>query len=222
MDKVVTLTKNDENRYRDVKIEAVTIPNMISFPIQEHKYNGNRIISVGRLHPQKGYDLLIQALPDVFKEYPEWNIDIYGEGEDRKVLQKMIDERNLASHINLRGYTENISHELSNSDICVVSSRYEGFPMSITEALALGTPVVSFDCPEGPATLLEGGAGVLVPPENIVALTEGIKKMIQSPTTREECRKNGYKSISRFSPDNITRKWFDLFEKIGLNREKEI
>ncbi len=150
----------------------------------------------------------------VFKKHPDWYLDIFGEGDDRENLQNLIDSLNLHKHIFLKGYTKSIRNEISNSDICIVSSRYEGFPMAIVESLALGTPVVSFDCPEGPATLLAGGAGILIPPEDINKLSDGVIQMIESPELRNSCRKKGYDNISDFTPDKVTKKWIDMFHKL--------
>lgn len=212
--KVITLTENDEKKYRNVGIDAETIPNMISFPVEEHTFEGHRLISVGRLHPQKGFDMLIQACKEVFNRHPDWQLDIFGEGEERDRLQQMINSSSLDKNIFLKGYSRDIRSELSNSDICVVSSRYEGFSMSITESMALGTPVVSFDCPEGPSVLLADGAGILVPAEDVEALSKGICDMIESPNMREESRRKGFENIAKFSPEPITNTWMRLFDRL--------
>lgn len=208
--KVITLTAKDEERYRAIGIGAETIPNMITFPIEEHNYMGKRLISVGRLHPQKGYDMLIHACSYVFEKHPDWQLDIYGEGEERGKLQDLINSLSLSKNISLKGYSTDIHKELSTSDICVVSSRYEGFPMSITESLALGTPVVSFDCPEGPSVLLAGEAGLLIPQGDIQGLSNGLCKMIESQDLREKCRYNGYKNIVSYTAPEIMKKWKKL------------
>lgn len=213
-DQVVTLTDTDGAKFKNIGIDTVTIPNMITFPIQENISNGKRMVSVGRLHYQKGYDILIPAMVDVFKRFPDWNLDIYGEGEDREMLTNLISQCNLTEKIKLRGYSDNIRRELLNSDLCLVSSRFEGLPMSIIEALALGVPVVSFDCPEGPSDLLKNEAGILVPPEDGRKLSEAIIRAIGDVDLRKKLRQNGYRNIVNYTPEVIINKWKQLFEKL--------
>lgn len=214
-DQVVTLTDADRDKFRNVGIHAITLPNMSPFPIESNSYEGKRIISVGRLQPQKGYDILIPAMKPVFDAHPDWHLDIYGEGPDRDMLQNMINALDLSSHITLCGYSDNIRHELRNSAISIVSSRFEGFPMAILEALSCGVPTVSFDCPQGPKQLLKDGAGLLVEPENQEKMTESILKMIESPDLRESSKKQGYKNMQEYTPERITERWIELLSTIG-------
>lgn len=211
---MITLTDADGKKFHDVGIDSVTIPNMISFPIISHTHSGKRMISVGRLHPQKGYDLLIPAMEPVFKSHPDWHLDIFGEGDERDRLQEQIDVLGLCRHISLKGYTNDIRSELSQSDICLVSSRYEGFPMAILESLASGLPVVSFDCPEGPGELLKNEAGILVPPEDTVVFSDAVNRMIKDPALRDSCRENGYRNIKEYTPERVVAKWQHLFSML--------
>lgn len=211
-DNIVTLTEADAEKFRAIGLNPISIPNMISVPIKEHSFEGRRLLSVGRLHKQKGYDLLIDAMPAVFKKFPNWQLDIFGEGEERDNLQKKIDSYSLSSNISLKGYTNDVQSELLSSDIFIVSSRYEGFPMIIVEALASGLPVVSFNCPEGPRQLLERGAGLLVEVGNIESLSENIIKLIESRELRNRCRENGYRNIKKYKPEVIMKKWAQLLD----------
>ena len=155
--KVVTLTDSDRRQFENVGIPAVTIPNMNPFLRKANDSHGKRIIAIGRLHQQKGFDMLIAAMRKVAGVHPDWHCEIYGEGEEREALQTLISKLRLEKSVQLKGYCNSIQNELLQSDLFVLSSRYEGFPMAILEALSSGVPVVSFDCPEGPATLLENG-----------------------------------------------------------------
>lgn len=215
--KVVTLTDADGRKFHDAGIDTVTIPNMISFPIVSHVHSGKRMISVGRLHPQKGYDLLIPAMKPVFNIHPDWCLDIFGEGEERDNLQKLIDDIGLDRHITLKGYTNDIRSELLGSDICLVSSRYEGFSMAIVESLAVGLPVVSFDCPEGPGDLLKNEAGILVPPEDTARFSDAVKRMIENSSLRDSCRENGYRNVRDYTPEKVVDKWQNLFNVLKRN-----
>lgn len=216
-DQVVTLTDIDRDKYRECGIDAVTIPNAMPFPITSNGFKGKRIISVGRLQPQKGYDMLIPAMKPVAESYPDWHLDIFGEGPDRQQLQEAIDRFGLNDNVRLRGFTKDIRNELQNSSLAVVSSRFEGFPMTILEILANGVPCVSFDCPQGPGQLLRDGGGVLVPPENIEALSASIIRMIESEELRKACVEQGYRNVSVYTPQAIGDKWEDLFAGLGVS-----
>lgn len=208
---VITLTNADADKFKKVGIKAIAIPNMLSFPIQSNNYNGKRMISIGRLHPQKGYDLMIKSMIPIFSNYPDWKLDIYGEGDDRDDLTKLIEDSGLKNNIFLKGYTKDIKKEIRNSSICLVTSRYEGFPMSIVESLALGTPVIAFDCPEGPKELLKNGAGILVKYLDVVEFSKSVESLIKNEDKRESCRENGYRNATQYLPEVIISKWECIF-----------
>lgn len=212
---VITLTDRDRKKFGQRGIDAVTIPNMNPFPIVEHKFSGKRIIAVGRLHPQKGFDILIRAMVKVNSLYPDWHLDIYGEGNERQNLEQLIHANDLSSTIALRGFCSDIQSQFVNSDIFVLSSRYEGFGMVILEALSSGTPVVSFDCPEGPESLLHDGSGILVSAENVDALANAIINVIGDTELRDSLRKNGYKTARKYSPEFVYEEWAKLLNKQG-------
>lgn len=212
--KVVTLTESDCRQFREVGIDSVTIPNMNPFLRKENDSQGKRIIAIGRLHPQKGFDMLIAAMRKVVDVHPDWTCEIYGEGEEREALQTLISKLRLEKSVQLKGYCNSIQNELLQSDLFVLSSRYEGFGMVILEAMSSGVPVVSFDCPEGPATLLENEGGMLVKPENIDALAEAIINMISNHSLREKYRQNGYRNAKKYSPQRVYSSWQHLFDEL--------
>lgn len=209
---VVVLTERDAKIFISHHVKCAVIPNMISFPITEEPACGNkRMISVGRLHAQKGYDLLLYALKPVFEKHPDWSMDIYGEGEDRPMLEKLRHELNLAGNVRFRGFSTDIQNEYLHSSFYVMSSRFEGFPMVLLEAMACGLPIVSFDCPNGPADLLNDDAGLLVEAGNIKELSEAITLMIEKPDKREMYVKNGLHKIRQYTANEIYKKWEILF-----------
>lgn len=214
--KVVVLTDNDASTYQKHNIDAEVIPNMVSFEIEDiHKDDCKRIISVGRLHHQKGYDLLLPALKQVFKKHPDWNMVIYGEGDDRVMLEQLCCELDITQNVNLPGFSIDIRHEYRNSSFYVMSSRYEGLPMVLLEAMACGLPVISFDCPEGPRTILSGNSGILVPAEDINALSDAIIRMIEQPTLRSEYSSKSLNVAKEYSPNEIYNKWQLLLKHLN-------
>lgn len=132
------------------------------------------IVALGRLVRQKGFDLLIEAMTRV---PGAWRLDIWGEGEDRHMLQALIDDRSLHDRIHLCGYTGDPFPILQRADLFVLSSRWEGFGMVLVEALACQCQIVSTDCPQGPREILESGKfGQLVPPGCSDALGEAVAR----------------------------------------------
>lgn len=211
---VVVLTDNDAQLYRAKGLSVSVIPNAVTFNTQLHdkkELSLKRMISVGRLHHQKGYDLLLPALKPVFEKHPDWHIDIYGEGEDRKILENIRNNLGLTNHVFFPGFVRDIQTEYFRSSFYVMSSRYEGFPMVLLEAMACGLPIVSFDCQEGPSQLLKDGGGLLVPPENIERLTCGINEMIENEELRDALASQAYVKVEKFSPEKIYIRWVTLF-----------
>lgn len=215
--KVVVLTDSDRKKY-ELKIRNVlVIPNISPFTVgNKSNLMAKRIIAVGRLSYQKGFDLLLKSVKDLFNDYPDWILDIYGEGE---LLNELIQIRNsygLDSHVFFRGYVANIQDELLNSSIFVLSSRYEGLPMVLLEAMSCSLPIVSFKCPEGPADLLKDDIGVLVDPEDIVGLKNALSQLMGHYSLREKYAINEYNAALNYTPENVLKKWIYLFKNLGL------
>lgn len=162
-----------------------------------------KIIALGRLTRQKGFDILIQAMSKVPQP---WHLEIWGDGEDKKSLQSLINHLGLQEHIKLKGNTNQPFEILRQADLFVLSSRFEGLPTVLIEALCCQCNIISTDCPHGAAEILEDGRwGILVENENVEALSNAIIEKL-----------NNYKSISSelllnrafdFSIDKATDKW---------------
>jgi glycosyltransferase involved in cell wall biosynthesis len=160
----------------------------------------------------------------VVQKYGDWILNIFGEGEQKKELENLVQKFGLQSNIVLKGYSQNIVKEFSESAFFILSSRYEGFPLVLVEALGLGMPCVAFDCPEGPSQLLEKGGGVLAPfdreceiensagfKKNVENLSESILYMIEHEDFRKECVNHKEVIKKELSPDVIYTKWENCF-----------
>jgi glycosyltransferase involved in cell wall biosynthesis len=213
---VVTLTEKDRALYRKENLEHVyCIPNMISVtPLPYQGAGSRRILSVGRLMPQKGYDLLLEAVHGIADRMGDYYVEIYGEGEERGRLETQCLQMGLTGKVRFCGYTDSIEQIYATSAFYVMSSRFEGFPMVLLEAAACGLPVVSFDCPEGPAVILKDGGGILVERENTRALGEALLTMIQSPERQEQYRGQLAQVIRPYSPANIGEQWEQVLQSI--------
>ena len=172
------------------------------------------LVSVGRLMPQKGYDILLRALALVLTAHPRAHLTLIGEGPDRAALEALAGELGLSGAVTFAGFRTNPYPYLRAGDLFVSSSRYEGLPNVILEALACGTPVVATDCPGATRELIEDGrTGWLVPSESPVALATGIQRglsgiPLDKSALQRSCRE-------RFSLERITSLYQDLFAKLA-------
>lgn len=214
VDIIITLTKCDKENYKQLHNNVTVIPNVTPLQILDKtsKNQSKTIVSIGRLTPQKGYDLLIKAWSSVEKIHLDWSLDIYGEGEDRYKLEQLIAENNI-KNITLKGLIDNIQNVYDNATFYVMSSRYEGLPMVLIEAQSRGLPIISFDCPSGPSEIItEGVDGYLVENGNAELLAERISYLIANESMRKEFSINALRSAKRFKPDQIINQWTTLID----------
>jgi GalNAc-alpha-(1->4)-GalNAc-alpha-(1->3)-diNAcBac-PP-undecaprenol alpha-1,4-N-acetyl-D-galactosaminyltransferase len=173
------------------------------------------ILSVGRLHFQKGHDVLIKAFKKVYADFPEWRLIIYGEGELRNSLESELVASDLTEVVSLRGAVKDIFPIYQAASIFVMPSRFEGFPNALLEALAMGCACISTDCESGPREILEGGRlGMLTPVDDVEAMANALRSLMQSPALREQFGSHAAYVIQRYHLDKISQQWLDLFESV--------
>lgn len=215
LDRFVVLTEKDKEAWVELKNVCV-IPNPLSFTsTRRSTLSEKRIIAVGRYCHEKGYDLLLKAWVIVQNRTTDWRLEIFGEG-DRTQYEEMVDTLNLDRHrCVLNGRSSRIQDEFLNSSLSVCSSKFEGFGLVITEAMACGLPVVSFDCPWGPRAIISDGEdGILVENGNVDKLAETIVLMIQNPERRKAMADKAIENVQRFRIDQIAGLWKSLFESL--------
>ena len=217
---LVSLTNADKaNWVNHTKIPIVVIPNMVTkFPNTIYTYNKrpNRILCVGRLTKQKGYDLLLHAWARISKKHPTWKIDIYGHGNMETTLNQMIIDYGLSNSTKINELSDNIYDEYENSSIFVLSSRYEGFALVLLEAMSCGVPCVSFDCPHGPSDLISHREdGLLVPLGDIKKMADAIEWMITNKEERLRMSNNAREKAKQYTAEAIMPQWVELFEKVA-------
>lgn len=220
--KIVILTNEDFYKYEKIglKEKIEVIPNIVFYNKKiNHDINSKRIISVGRLTYQKGYDLLIEIWKEIEKEFPDWRLDIFGEGEDKEMLLNKINEFNL-KNIKINKFTKNIDIEYKKSSFYVMSSRFEGLPTVLIEALSFGLPIVSFECPAGPKTIITQDInGELVKNYDIKEFQSKMKKLINSSDIRQKYTNNARINLYRYSEDEVVKKWGKI---INNNIKEEV
>lgn len=165
----------------DIKRKSVVIPNPVSDEIPD-AYQGTRkkrIVSVARLEPQKNHRLLIDAFAEFIEEFPDYELYIFGIGELEGALKKQVRELKLEEKVVFKGFSQKVKEEIIDSAMFVLSSDYEGISNSMIEALAMGIPVISTDCPVGGsrAYIKNGTSGLLTPVGDKKALVEAMKKI---------------------------------------------
>jgi glycosyltransferase involved in cell wall biosynthesis len=164
------------------------------------------VVAVGRLTDQKGFDMLIDAFASVLSE-TEARLIIFGEGELRNELQSKIEQYNIAQSVDLAGYTDNPIAEIKQADLFVLSSRFEGSPNVLVEAMSVGCKVVAFDCPSGPMEILDGGAiAPLVEYKNVTELAKIMSSELVSEHTADN-RNSLIDAVKRFSAENSANEY---------------
>lgn len=214
LDKLIVLTKSDYEKLRCTHSNLVQIYNFSPIDSAERIDGTSKIIvAVGKLDPQKGFDLLIESCSYI-KDWQDWQLHIYGQGPDEKMLKEKIKSLNLDHQIILKGTTRHVSEVYKNAGIYVLSSRYEGFPMVLVEALSFGLPLVSFDCVSGPNELIvNNDCGILVEDGNTKKLGEAISEMLRSPQLRKEKSIIAFNKSKIFSKEEIMKQWIKLFKE---------
>ena len=149
-----------------IRARGRVIPNPVDLaPATSRRPGAGRLVAVGRLVHQKGFDLLLGAFARVAPDHPDWKLTIWGEGEERAPLEALCARLGLAGRVRLPGLTERPGQWVEDTDIFVLSSRYESFGNVITEAMAAALPVIAFECPWGPGEIVRDGEdGLLVRP----------------------------------------------------------
>jgi glycosyltransferase involved in cell wall biosynthesis len=227
-DAVVALTDKDQAEFAKFCKHTIAIPNVISSLVYQDvkiDYSRKRILAVGRISKQKGFDLLIKAWAGICRYYPEWELNIVGGkfAEERnfiKQFENMPEWQEVQDSVKIIPPSANIMDYYQNASIFIMSSRWEGFPMVLLEAMGCGLSTVSFNCPNGPGEIIEDEVnGLLVQDGNILELSTKLRRLMDDEELRcklgrtaQEVRvKYGWRAIGSF--------WAELFYKLNYEGE---
>jgi len=217
--KLVCLTHEDMESWKQFKINNVcVIPNMVTItPPLSIDYSAKRAIAVGRYSDQKGFDMLIKAWGGITKRHKDWHLYIFG-NEDRTPYEEMTKAENCQQTCHCMPVTEDIASEYGKSSIFVMSSRYEGMPLALIEAMSSGLACVSYRCPNGPSDIINDGIdGFLAKNGDVDDLILKIEKLICDETLRKEIGTKAKQDIERYSPQAIMQQNIMLYHSI-LNK----
>lgn len=205
--------------------KVLVIPNSVHWPLttEDPQINPNTtypldkklLLAVGRLNTQKGFDWLIEGFYSLAHKHPNWVLVILGEGSLRPLLEKQVFESKLENCIFLPGRAGNINEWYEKANLFVMSSRFEGFPMTLVEAMAYGLPAVSFDCDTGPRDIIRHEVdGLLVRPGNVAELTAALDRLMSDDLLIERFSERAVEVRERFSRERIVAMWEKLFEDV--------
>ena len=221
LDVLVTLTEEDRRAYAELlRPRLERIPNTarpmggpapdLAAPV---------VAAAGRLTGQKGFDLLVQAFADV--DRPGWRLRIFGSGEQKGKLEAMIDARGLSDRVELAGPASDLGAELAKASIFVLSSRREGYPLVLLEAMGKGLAVVAFDCPTGPGEIVDDHVnGLLVPAQDTARLAAAIRELIDDEPLRRRLAAAAARTGAEHGIEAVGPRWEALFAELLAARRR--
>ena len=213
-EQIVALTHGDAEQWRKINPNVSVIPNIVTMNDTDvySDCEAKRVIFVGRMDSQKGYQYLDAIWRIVEKRHPEWQLDIYGEGADLSENHSLISQ---GEHAYPHPQTLDILNKYKESSILVLTSVYEPFGLVMPEAMSCGVPVVAFDCPYGPSTIIANGKdGFLIDCYDVEAFANQLCLLMENEALRKEMGQNAIISARRFSKDKIIPQWISLFDSL--------
>ena len=218
-DAVVALTKEDALEWKKAKRVEI-IPNFSTMPISKLSTgDSKRVIAVGRLEWQKGYDRLIDVWTLVSQKHPDWQLDIFGEGTLKTELLKDIEKKGI-KNLTIHPFTNNISEEYAASSICVLTSRFEGFSLVLLEAMRHGVPCVAFACPYGPKDIIDNEkCGFIVDNGNVNQFADRLCYLMEHPDIRKQFADAAIEKAQIYDVDAIMNQWEKLFESLTEKKQ---
>ncbi|WEX75609.1 glycosyltransferase family 4 protein [Sinorhizobium numidicum] len=200
-----------------LRAKAQIIPNPVALPRDCVRIpgDGTRVVAVGRLEKQKGFDLLLEAFRHVAQSVPAAKLTIFGDGPQRGALERQARELGIDDNVEMPGITTSPVDWIGAGDIFVLSSRFEGFPNVLLEAMTAGLASIAFDCPWGPSEILSSpDTGLLVPAGNVEQLGEAIRSLLTDPVLRNKLATSGAIAASkRYATSSILEQWDDVIDK---------
>ncbi len=216
-DAFVVLTEEDRQAWGDMDNIRV-IPNFLTgCPAGQAALTAKRVISVGRLGYQKGFDYLIRIWKIVHQERPDWQLCVFGNGNEgeREKLERMIREYGLEDSVSLNPATPDIGKEYLKSSLYAMTSRFEGLPMVLLEVMSYGLPIVSFACPCGPRDVVDESFGSLVPVGDVEGFARKLVEWMDDGERRRQAGEVARETVKKYMQSEIMKKWDGLFRQLA-------
>ena len=215
---LITLTKDDANLWKRHSKKVIVIPNPVTYYpelISNQNKDSGRIIFVGRLNHEKRIDRLIAAFSMIADKYPDWHVDIFGEGNEKGNLIRQIDKSGLINRVVIHEPTKAIYDEYKRSEMLVLCSEYEASSLVLVEAMACGVPCVSLDCPTGPRAIIKNGeTGLLAKDGDTDDLASKIEWLITHEPERIEMGRKARIASEKYKPSIVMETWERAYTRI--------
>ncbi|MGP3952693.1 glycosyltransferase [Streptomyces sp. 7N604] len=214
VDRMLVLTREDADLWIRRGLDNTGfMPNPLPFmPGEPSPRTEKAVISMGRLTDQKGIDMLLDAWAEAAPLHPDWTLRIYGSGEDEEMLRKQCTSLGLDDSVEWMGRTNDVPGALRRGSLFVQSSRGEGFPLALMEAMATAVPCAAFDCAPGVREIIRDGEdGLLAPPGNTTELARRLDELVSDRELRDRMGEAARSNVQRYVPSEIVRRWEDLF-----------
>jgi glycosyltransferase involved in cell wall biosynthesis len=214
---VVSLTQADAARFRALNPRTHVIPNASALRADTPAASDMPLVlAVGRHVAQKGFDRLLAAWPAVRRAVPDARLRVVGDGPGRAAMEVIARSLGVAESVDWCDPTPDIERHYRAAAVFVLPSRYEGMPLALLEAQALGVPAVAFDCPTGPAEIVDADTGVLVPAGDVDALAAGIVRLLRDPPLRARMGRAAIaRSCALFSAEAHDARWTQLVREVA-------
>ena len=221
LDAYVVLTHADADDYRralpgmDTPVEVIR--NALPWPPAETPapLDTSVVVAAGRLAREKGFARMIDAFAPVARAHPDWRLDIYGDGAERSSLTQHVHRLGIDDQVGLPGYTHDFRRVLAGASAYAMTSRAEGFPMVLIEAMSAGVPLVAMDCPRGPGEIVDDGKnGFLVGDGDVAGFTAALTRMVEDDDLRRSCGRQAHQDARQYAPDVVLEEWLHLFERL--------
>jgi glycosyltransferase involved in cell wall biosynthesis len=217
-DRLLLLTQADADDWAAAGLSNVGVmPNPLGVTARVlSSVQDNVVVSLGRFSWEKGFDLLLDAWAQVVERFPDWSLDLYGDGPDEDTLRRRCEQLGLAS-VNFRGRTTDVPGVLTRASIYALASRHEGMPVVLTEALEFGVPCVAFDVSPGVREVLTHEMdGLVVPPGNTSRFADALAVLMTDASLRQRYGAHGHDSMRRFAPERVVERWEREFRLLDL------
>ena len=215
VDRLLALTREDADRWINQGLNNLDVmPNPLPWlPARPSPRTGRTVVSIGRLDEQKRVDLLLEAWARTAPRFPDWTLRVYGTGADEQELRDYCRDLGLDSSVRWMGATGDVPGALREASVLAQSSRGEGFPLVLLEAMACAVPCVAFDCAPGVREIVtDGEDGLLAPPGDTRALAERLARVMADRELRDRLGEQARRSVDRYAPERIVRRWEELFD----------